>query len=1029
MDWSTEGLRAIFVAVVLAITTGTSHGQIADMEPYQDNAGLTSMAVECLAQAKDGTLWIGTDNGLFVFDGFRIRREAMPDGAGKTVTDLQADRLGRVWVATDTGLYLRRDGGTEARWTAIVRPDGVALGVDGKQRLTVDDRGNVFAMDRRSRIWTIPVPSIAGARAVAALVPLPVFEPYKGAFDADGGPIRAVGPALWFGCGRGICRWLDGNLRTWGAGQGLPADTWASLVGARDGSVWVRGIGHLARLAPGSDRFESVEAPVASLWPATIAMTEDSAGRIVTATNDGLARWEGHSWRRWTPREGVPETAIRALLVDADGELWTGSAGRGLHRWIGYGRVEHWTSATGLPSPVVWAFARDGAGRMRVGTSQGVAGLDDASRRFAAIGPLFAPALASGLAVDDAGTVWWVDDGRVMALAPGAQRARVAFVDRTIKAVLQASRSVILSGAQSAERLVASPTGPRREPLPPGMPDPHPLLAVVSDGQREWFLVGGGAWRIDRGAWEPLRDDHGAPIEVLGAATFAGPNEFWAVDKHGLATYRVHDGVASLGQRIDALQLGTADIEFLGSDPDRRVWVGTDRGVLVRSGSHWTRLDRGNGLLWNDIDSNAVHFDRDGGVWIGSSKGATHVFPGRLEQPAPALRIEQVRFGNRPATNVIPTRVDWADRSMRLTLRTPQIARGLSMRLEYRLNDRADWEGFEGNVLQLESLEPGDYRVQVRVGARIALEDPGPSLAFSFAIEPPWWRSTPARVAYVLALAAAWFLSTQILRARAAAVRRRLESAIAQRTAELEGSRELVRSLGVHNTRSREEERKRVARELHDEMGQQLAALRMEISVLRRRAQDAGQASGDATLGMLIERVDALVASVRGVVAELRPPALDGGLAAALDWLAFEFERLVGVPCDVEEDGCARLLSTESAAMVFRIAQESLNNVRRHAHARRVSLHLREADGGCELVIQDDGIGFDTSSRGAGFGILGMEERARALGGTLTTTSVPAGGTTVRLMLPLPRPAAQGMLDPDEAGVAIRGARSAPSGH
>lgn len=88
--------------------------------------------------------------------------------------------------------------------------------------------------------------------------------------------------------------------------------------------------------------------------------------------------------------------------------------------------------------------------------------------------------------------------------------------------------------------------------------------------------------------------------------------------------------------------------------------------------------------------------------------------------------------------------------------------------------------------------------------------------------------------------------------------------------------------------------------------------------------------------------------------------------------------------------------------------------------------------GGCELVVQDDGIGFDTSNQGAGFGILGMEERARALGGTLATTSAPAGGTTVRLALPLPlpRPAAvQATIDPDEAGAPISDARPAPFDH
>ena len=1004
MGWSTERRRAILVAATLAIAAGAGHCQIADMEPFQEDAGLTSMAIDGLAQAPDGALWIGTDNGLFVFDGFRARRETLPPGAGMVISDVQADRFNRIWVATDKGLYLRREDARGAQWSAVVDPDGRNLGIWGKQRVAIDEHGAVFAMDGRSRIWTITVPPMLPDRVVASRMPMPPYESYAGATDADGGPLRAIGPALWFGCGRAVCRWLDGRLRTWGPDQGLPADTWASLLGARDGSVWARGDRHLARLAPTADRFDTVDAPAATLWPGTIAMTEDTDGRILTATEDGLARWDGRSWQRWTPREGLPETAVRALLVDADGELWTGSAGRGLHLWIGYGRVEHWTSASGLPSPVVWSFARDGAGLMRVVTSHGVAGLDPQSRRFVPIGPLFVPAPAGGLAVDDAGTVWWVDAGHVMALDPGARRARVAWRDPDIAVALQAAHSVVLSGTRTAERLLPSPKGPLRQPLPAHMPNPDSLTAVLSDGQREWFLVDNGAYRIDRGIWEPLRDERGIPVEVTGMATFAGASEFWASDGKGLAIYQLVDGTARLKQRIAPALLGTGDVEFLGSDGERRVWVGTDRGVFVHADARWTQLDRGNGLLWNDLDTGALYLEKDGGAWIGSSKGATHVLPGRLASAAPRLRIEDVRFGDRPGTRAVPSQVAWNDRRLRLTLQTAQIARGRSVRLEYRLNDAAPWEAFVGNVLQLESLEAGEYRLQVRAAANVPILGAGIPLEIAFTVAPPWWRSMPARIAYVLTLAAAWFLSVQLLRARAGAMRTRLEQANGERTAELQRSRELVRNLGVHNTRLLEGERKRVARELHDEMGQQLAALRMEISVLRRRAPSSDAASTEAALDMLLARVEDLVAGMRSVVAELRPPALDGGLAAALEWLASEFERHADVPCDAEVDDCATLLSPDAAVMVFRIAQESLNNIRRHAHASHALLRLTRGGSDCQLTIVDDGEGFDPAGRASGYGILGMEERAIALGGTLTIASAPGQGCTVRLRLPLPEP-------------------------
>jgi len=1002
MAWWNRTTRIAAFAAMLAMSSCRCVGQVALMESYQEDAGLTNLSVSSLSQAPDGTLWIGTDNGVFTFDGFRARREPMPDGAAPAITDIQADRRNRLWVATDAGLYMRRVVAGQAHWSAVVRPDGGALGVEGKQRLTIDEGGQVFAMDRKSRIWTIPAGAQDEARLVATPLATTAFEPFHGSYDAAGGPIRAVGSALWFGCGTGLCRWQAGRLQSWGAPEGLPSDTWAALLPSKDGSLWARGTRHLARLGPAAERFDSVDAPVAKLWPATIALAQDAAGRILTATDDGVARWDGHEFTHWTPRDGIPETAVRALLVDADDELWIGSAGRALNRWIGYGRFEHWTPAAGLPSPVVWDFKRDGAGQLRVATSKGVAGLDARTRRFFAIGPRYAPSVGSGLARDDKGTLWWVDSGHVLTLAPGARSASEAMYDPALEEALAATHSVVLSGPTTAYRVAFDAGGSQREPLPPGIPDPSSLITVINDGEHDWYLIGKGAYRIDAGRWEPLRNPAGAAIEAVAGA-FSGPSEFWAADSHGISIYQVSGTVARLKERIDSMRFGAARITFLHVDRAGRTWVGTSQGVLVRSKGRWSLIDRSNGLLWNDLDDNAIFEDTDGAIWLGSSMGATRVAPGLLPAGATTLSVEEVQFGERPASNVVPARVTWSDRRLRLTLRTPQIGRGRSTRLEYRLDANEPWQGLEGNVLQVESLEAGDHQLQIRAAAHVDLAEAGPALAIAFSIAPPWWRSMPARVAYLLAIAAAWALSILALRARASATRRRLERAIDDRTADLERSRELVRSLGVHNAKSLEEERKRVARELHDEMGQQLAALRMELSVAQRSSAHAEISAREKALAALTNRVDGLVASMRAVVGQLRPPALDGGLEVALAWLASEFERHAQVPCDVHVDDDLRRMAPDAATLIFRIAQESLSNIRRHAAASRVHLELLTHEGQCELSVEDDGCGFDVGAARSGYGILGMEERACALGGTLVLDSAPGHGTSVRLHFPWPK--------------------------
>lgn len=226
-----------------------------------------------------------------------------------------------------------------------------------------------------------------------------------------------------------------------------------------------------------------------------------------------------------------------------------------------------------------------------------------------------------------------------------------------------------------------------------------------------------------------------------------------------------------------------------------------------------------------------------------------------------------------------------------------------------------------------------------------------------------------------------------------------LEDKVHERTTALESANEHLHELGEHNSRALEEERKRVARELHDELGQQLAALRMEVSVMRARA--AQPLSAEARqLDVLRVRVDHLVMTVRQLVSQLRPPALDAGLGPALAWLGEEYTRNNAVPCHVSIDPQVKDLPAETATMVFRIAQESLNNARRHSNATEVTLSLGfDEDGWC-LTVRDNGQGFDTSLSRPGYGLLGMEERARLLRATLTVSSAPGQGSTVSLRSP-----------------------------
>jgi PAS domain S-box-containing protein len=212
----------------------------------------------------------------------------------------------------------------------------------------------------------------------------------------------------------------------------------------------------------------------------------------------------------------------------------------------------------------------------------------------------------------------------------------------------------------------------------------------------------------------------------------------------------------------------------------------------------------------------------------------------------------------------------------------------------------------------------------------------------------------------------------------------------------------------------REDERTGIAREIHDELGQALTALKMDIAWVARRVRDADDVT--SKLGEMTELADQVIQSVRRISAELRPGILDDlGLSAAIEWQADEFAARHGIACTVRSKLGELRLDRGLATAVFRIFQEALTNIARHASATQVDVHLRLERGQLRLDVEDDGVGLtDAAHRNGGLGLLGMRERARRLGGDCTITRRTGRGTAVSLIVPLRFPADRAAPPDDE---------------
>jgi PAS domain S-box-containing protein len=220
---------------------------------------------------------------------------------------------------------------------------------------------------------------------------------------------------------------------------------------------------------------------------------------------------------------------------------------------------------------------------------------------------------------------------------------------------------------------------------------------------------------------------------------------------------------------------------------------------------------------------------------------------------------------------------------------------------------------------------------------------------------------------------------------------------------ELRSSREQLRALAARLQLVREEERTGMSREIHDELGQALTGLRLDISWMQNRLPRDHEIRSQC--GSVIERIDGTICAVRRIATALRPSILDQlGLAAAIEWLGQDFATRTGIKVTLElcPDGC--VLPDDLGSSAFRILQESLTNVTRHSRAGRVWIRLEQTTGLLTLEVADDGVGIPTErlEGTTSLGLVGMRERALACGGELRIHGTPNAGTIVLLTVPIP---------------------------
>ena len=1023
--------------------------------------GLDARVAVSLLVDRDGMVWVGSREGLLLYDGYQARAFLPDPGQPGRISDidirnLHQSRDGALWVATNTGGLNRRDPGS-GEFTQFHHDSTDA-------RSLSDESAYGIAEDAQGRLW------VGTQRGLNRLDP--DGRRFERHFHDPGRPDSLAGDwvyalhrgpdgTLWVGTvGGGLDRWT-------GTGSSFEHFPLAELAGgprglddvfavheAADGNVWAGTRGGLVVLDPRARRAELIDLGVAqSEQPLVTTMRADRTGRLwvgtlnhgVFAVDTATRRWE----RAPLPRaDASAEPLSRPILSVAATEhlLIVGTWGEGVFRapldappfrLLARGpgerglRHENVTSVHAGDRPGQPWVGSFGGGPQRVDVDAGTVfpsgGAADEPIRQSGVMSLAVAADGMRFAGSTDGLYRYAPDGRQAGLDAYVEGRTDGIGRGYVTALMAAGNDLWVGVGGSGLFRRDAATGRFRgfvhDPAAADSLSGDFVTALLgATGGRIW--VGTRSNGLNRCSTAPFSCERfdgrqpGAPdlghhhvtalrgdrSGALWVATSGGGLRRARLDGDGRVL-----GFDRWGPEQGLLSDGVMSVEF---DADGSLWLATRQGL--------SRLDPTTGRIVNHVPQSGLpvsHFNTGASaaderyVYFGSVGGLVSVpkgLPMQLRRPSPVriTGVERVTGGR--ATTLPPAAIDGPLEFGMDDVLMAEFAvldfTETAHEYAYRLHAGDAWIPL-GHRRQLTfvGLAPGTYALEVR--GRDAFGSWNASRPLDFEVVPPFWMTTWFRG---LAVVAALLLAFALHRVRLRSLRERnvvLERLQDEREEAHAGLRQLMRRLES----AKEDERSRISRELHDDLGQTLTAAKLNLQMLRRAIPDPGTAGRlEDAVGM----VDGMIRQARDIARGLRPPLLDeAGLVPALDHYLKLLAARSGTQIEFDAEADAVHGSSDLDTTLFRLVQEAVGNALRHARAGVVRVTLREEPDALLLRVEDDGVGFDPDAvkrrarRGEHLGLLGMAERVSAAGGTIEFDSRPGAGCRISVRIPRGTPA------------------------
>jgi signal transduction histidine kinase/ligand-binding sensor domain-containing protein len=961
--------------------------------------GFVKGTVRSIAQTPDGYLWLGTEFGLVRFDGARRVTWQPPPGQhlpSSSIFSLLAAQDGTLWIGTSKGLVSWKDGklteypelaGQNIRAQMLedhegtVWAGGLAFPPPGKlcaihnggvhcygQDGSLDNGVRGLFEDHDDNLWVALRDGLWRWKPGA-----PRFYPAQGPGNGIQGLAESDDGALLFGPRNGISRLTGGKIEAYPLPKNVPQFTVSRMLRGRDGNLWIgtedRGLVHVQRGK--TDVFTQADGLSGDLIQALFIDRENT---IWVATDGGLDRFREFAVPTLSLSQGLSNASVLSVLADRDGSVWL-STRRGLNRWNnGTITIFGNPGANGLLNGnYAGSLFQDSRGRIWASTPQEFGYLENG--RFVAVknmpgGPVYS------ITEDPSGNLWIANKNNgLIHLHRGGRVQQTPWV-----------------GLGHKDYALALAVDPLQRGLWLGFYDGG--IVYLADGRVRAYSPADG---LGEGRVNDLR--------------FGSDGTLWAATEGGLSRFK--NGRFATVTMKNGLPCDSA--HWVMEDNDRSFWLYTTCGLLriarseldawaaavdkrskAKPAVHATVFDDSDGVRTiDDPGGYTPHVAKssDGRLWFLPSDGASVVDPRHppLNDRLPPVHIEQITADHKlydipPDGRVrLPPRVH--DLEIDYTALSLVAAEKVLFRYKLEGWDR-DWQEV-GNRRQAlySNLPPRAYRFRVAASNNTGMWNEA-GASFNLTIEQAYYQTTWF---LVLCSATGLVMIWAFHRLRVQALRRQ------QRI--LERHQDEINALNEQLMKAHEEERMRIAGELHDGVLQQITTLSLRLGTVRQRVPPDSEAK--TNIRELQQELLRVGTEIRNLSHELHPAVLqEAGLPAALSAYCEEFSRVRGIPVSCDADEAVAHLSPGAALCIYRIAQEALGNVAKHSRAKGVEVRLSRSDGSVWLSVSDDGIGFASNKKSGGLGLINMRERVRQLKGTFEFESEPGRGTKVKAAVP-----------------------------